>query len=110
MQISGLGGGGTRLYMKPYCLNSCPSFHSGFTHVESDSMSIVGVEARSIGTSILRSYYFQVQRGWDDHIDHLPLAKSLYAHKTKMIIKIETRITNSQIPTKGRHCAMWVYF
>ncbi|KAB1255944.1 F-box/WD repeat-containing protein 12 [Camelus dromedarius] len=36
---------------------------SGFTHVESDSMSIVGVEARNIGTSILRSYYFKVQRG-----------------------------------------------
>lgn len=36
---------------------------SGFTHVESDSMSIVGVEARSVGTSILRSYYFQVQQG-----------------------------------------------
>ncbi|XP_025137920.1 cyclin-dependent kinase 20 isoform X7 [Bubalus bubalis] len=36
---------------------------SGFTHVESDSMSIVGVEARNIGTSILRSYYFQVQCG-----------------------------------------------
>uniref|UniRef100_A0A4W2ESG7 Cyclin-dependent kinase 20 n=2 Tax=Bos TaxID=9903 RepID=A0A4W2ESG7_BOBOX len=36
---------------------------SGFTHVESDSMSIVGVEARNIGTSILRSYYFQVRCG-----------------------------------------------
>ncbi|KAM5261211.1 cyclin-dependent kinase 20 isoform 1-T1 [Hipposideros larvatus] len=36
---------------------------SGFTHVESDSMSIVGVEARSVGMSILRSYYFQVQQG-----------------------------------------------
>lgn len=37
--------------------------------MESDGMSIVGVEARSIGTSILRSYYFQVQRDWDDHTD-----------------------------------------
>ncbi|XP_049751527.1 cyclin-dependent kinase 20 isoform X3 [Elephas maximus indicus] len=36
---------------------------SGFTHVESDSMSIVGVEARGIGTSILRSYYFRVHHG-----------------------------------------------
>ncbi|EFB20048.1 hypothetical protein PANDA_008298, partial [Ailuropoda melanoleuca] len=39
---------------------------SGFTHVESDSMSIVGVEARSIGTSILRSYCFNMQHGSDD--------------------------------------------
>ncbi|EPQ04295.1 F-box/WD repeat-containing protein 12 [Myotis brandtii] len=38
---------------------------SGFTQVESDSMSIVGVEARSAGTSILRSYYFQLQRDLD---------------------------------------------
>ncbi|XP_070315475.1 cyclin-dependent kinase 20 isoform X3 [Odocoileus virginianus] len=36
---------------------------SGFTHVESDGMTIVGVETRNIGTSILRSYYFQVQCG-----------------------------------------------
>ncbi|KAM8964596.1 F-box/WD repeat-containing protein 12-like isoform 3-T3 [Lycaon pictus] len=42
---------------------------SGFTHVESDSMSIVGVEARSIGTSILRSYCFNVQHGSDDCVD-----------------------------------------
>ncbi|XP_040611893.1 F-box/WD repeat-containing protein 12 isoform X1 [Mesocricetus auratus] len=34
---------------------------SGFTHVKSDSMSIAGVEARSNGTSILRSYCFKVQ-------------------------------------------------
>nr|XP_045001966.1 F-box/WD repeat-containing protein 12-like [Jaculus jaculus] len=33
----------------------------GFTHVKSDSMSIVGVEARSTRTSILRSYYYRVQ-------------------------------------------------
>ncbi|XP_077766748.1 cyclin-dependent kinase 20 isoform X3 [Canis aureus] len=42
---------------------------SGFTHVESDSMSIVGIEARSIGTSILRSYCFNVQHGSDDFVD-----------------------------------------
>uniref|UniRef100_A0A8C0RB63 Cyclin dependent kinase 20 n=1 Tax=Canis lupus familiaris TaxID=9615 RepID=A0A8C0RB63_CANLF len=42
---------------------------SGFTHVESDSMSIVGIEARSIGTSILRSYCFNVQHGSDDCVD-----------------------------------------
>uniref|UniRef100_A0A8C6QNV8 F-box and WD-40 domain protein 17 n=1 Tax=Nannospalax galili TaxID=1026970 RepID=A0A8C6QNV8_NANGA len=36
---------------------------SGFTHVKSDSMSIAGVEARSSGTSILRSYYYKVQLG-----------------------------------------------
>ncbi|KAF6327070.1 cyclin dependent kinase 20 [Rhinolophus ferrumequinum] len=41
---------------------------SGFTHVESDSMSIVGVEARSVGTSILRSYYFQVQQDKEQEI------------------------------------------
>ncbi|KAG3293616.1 F-box/WD repeat-containing protein 12-like, transcript variant X4 [Ictidomys tridecemlineatus] len=35
----------------------------GFSHVESDIMSIVGVEARSNGTSILRSYCFKVQCG-----------------------------------------------
>ncbi|XP_073908418.1 F-box/WD repeat-containing protein 12-like isoform X1 [Castor canadensis] len=35
---------------------------SGFIHVKSDSMSIVGMEARSMGTSILRSYCFKVQR------------------------------------------------
>ncbi|EPY73252.1 F-box and WD repeat domain containing 12, partial [Camelus ferus] len=35
-------------------LQPVPSLRSGFTHVESDSMSIVGVEARNIGTSILR--------------------------------------------------------
>ncbi|KAM4878042.1 F-box/WD repeat-containing protein 12-like [Thomomys bottae] len=34
---------------------------SGFIHVKSDSMSIVAVEARSIGTSILRSYCFKVR-------------------------------------------------
>ncbi|EGV99795.1 F-box/WD repeat-containing protein 12 [Cricetulus griseus] len=34
---------------------------SGFTHVKSDSMSIAGIEARSNGTSILRSYCFKVQ-------------------------------------------------
>ncbi|XP_052584910.1 F-box/WD repeat-containing protein 12-like isoform X2 [Peromyscus californicus insignis] len=34
---------------------------SGFTHVKSDSMSIAGVEARSNGTSILRSYCYKVQ-------------------------------------------------
>uniref|UniRef100_H0XHC8 F-box domain-containing protein n=2 Tax=Otolemur garnettii TaxID=30611 RepID=H0XHC8_OTOGA len=34
---------------------------SGFTHVESDSMSIVGVETRNDGTGILRSYCFRVQ-------------------------------------------------
>ncbi|XP_006154404.1 F-box/WD repeat-containing protein 12 [Tupaia chinensis] len=39
---------------------------SGFTHVESDSMSIVGVEARSTGTSILRVYHFRVQRGSEE--------------------------------------------
>ncbi|XP_072617023.1 F-box/WD repeat-containing protein 12-like isoform X4 [Vulpes vulpes] len=42
---------------------------SGFTHVESDSVSIVGVEARSVGTSILRSYCFNVQHGSDDCVD-----------------------------------------
>lgn len=42
---------------------------SGFTHVESNSVSIVGVEARSIGTSILRSYCFNVQHGSDDCVD-----------------------------------------
>nr|XP_025747397.1 F-box/WD repeat-containing protein 12-like [Callorhinus ursinus] len=42
---------------------------SGFTHVESDSMSIVGVEARSIGTSILRSYCFNMQHGSDDCVN-----------------------------------------
>nr|XP_042134404.1 F-box/WD repeat-containing protein 12-like isoform X3 [Peromyscus maniculatus bairdii] len=36
---------------------------SGFTHVKSDSMSIAGVEARSNGTSILRSYCYKVQLG-----------------------------------------------
>ncbi|ELK26915.1 F-box/WD repeat-containing protein 12, partial [Myotis davidii] len=41
---------------------------SGFTQVESDSMSIVGVEARSAGTSILRSYYFQLRRDLGDCI------------------------------------------
>ncbi|XP_027811200.2 F-box/WD repeat-containing protein 12-like isoform X1 [Marmota flaviventris] len=35
----------------------------GFSHVESDIMSIVGVEVRSTGTSILRSYCFKVQCG-----------------------------------------------
>ncbi|XP_047382526.1 F-box/WD repeat-containing protein 12-like isoform X1 [Sciurus carolinensis] len=39
---------------------------SGFSHVESDGMSIVGVEARSSGTSILRSYCFRVQGGQKD--------------------------------------------
>ncbi|XP_006516891.1 F-box and WD-40 domain protein 17 isoform X2 [Mus musculus] len=34
---------------------------SGFTHVKSDSRSIAGVEARSTGTSILRSYCFKVK-------------------------------------------------
>ncbi|XP_060228484.1 F-box/WD repeat-containing protein 12-like isoform X2 [Meriones unguiculatus] len=34
---------------------------SGFTHVKSDSVSIAGVEARSTGTSILRSYCYRVQ-------------------------------------------------
>ncbi|XP_048193714.1 cyclin-dependent kinase 20 isoform X2 [Perognathus longimembris pacificus] len=34
---------------------------SGFIHVKSDSTSIVAVEARSIGTSILRSYCFKVR-------------------------------------------------
>ncbi|XP_058551884.1 F-box/WD repeat-containing protein 12-like [Neofelis nebulosa] len=61
---------------KPPVLKSC--YHllggshrwaSGFTHVEGDSMSIVGVEARNIGTSILRSYCFKVQRGSDDCIN-----------------------------------------
>ncbi|XP_055451129.1 F-box/WD repeat-containing protein 12-like isoform X2 [Psammomys obesus] len=33
---------------------------SGFTHVKSDSVSIAGVEARSTGTSILRSYCYRV--------------------------------------------------
>uniref|UniRef100_A0A8C7ADK2 Uncharacterized protein n=2 Tax=Neovison vison TaxID=452646 RepID=A0A8C7ADK2_NEOVI len=42
---------------------------SGFTHVESDSVSIVGVEARNIGTSILRSYCFNIQRGSDDCVN-----------------------------------------
>ncbi|KAM7092155.1 F-box/WD repeat-containing protein 12-like isoform 1-T1 [Molossus nigricans] len=41
---------------------------SGFTQVESDSVSIAGVEARSAGTSVLRSYYFQVQRGRGDRV------------------------------------------
>ncbi|XP_053433500.1 F-box/WD repeat-containing protein 12-like [Nycticebus coucang] len=41
----------------------------GFTHVESDSMSIVGVEARSNGTGILRSYCFRVQNSWNDGPD-----------------------------------------
>lgn len=36
---------------------------SGFTHVKSDSRSIAGVEARSTGTSILRSYCYKVQLG-----------------------------------------------
>ncbi|XP_031214508.1 F-box/WD repeat-containing protein 12-like isoform X2 [Mastomys coucha] len=36
---------------------------SGFTHVKSDGRSIVGVEARSTGTSILRSYCFKVKGG-----------------------------------------------
>ncbi|KAK7802109.1 hypothetical protein U0070_006212 [Myodes glareolus] len=35
--------------------------YSGFTHVKSDSRSIAGVEARSNGTSILRSYCYKVQ-------------------------------------------------
>ncbi|CAH6799662.1 F-box/WD repeat-containing protein 12 [Phodopus roborovskii] len=34
---------------------------SGFTHVKSDGVSIAGIEARSNGTSILRSYCFKVQ-------------------------------------------------
>nr|XP_012642708.1 F-box/WD repeat-containing protein 12-like isoform X2 [Microcebus murinus] len=42
---------------------------SGFTHVESDSMSIVGVEARSSGTGLLRSYCFRVQHSWNDGTD-----------------------------------------
>ncbi|XP_037348585.1 F-box/WD repeat-containing protein 12-like [Talpa occidentalis] len=46
-----------------HLLGGSHRWSSGFTHVESDSMSIVGVEARSIGTSILRSYYFEVQHG-----------------------------------------------
>lgn len=36
---------------------------SGFTHVKSDSRSIAGVEARSTGTSILRSYCYKVKLG-----------------------------------------------
>ncbi|XP_012781215.2 F-box/WD repeat-containing protein 12-like isoform X2 [Ochotona princeps] len=36
---------------------------SGYMHVESDSRSIVGVEARSVGTSVLRSFCFRVERG-----------------------------------------------
>ncbi|XP_040819547.1 F-box/WD repeat-containing protein 12-like [Ochotona curzoniae] len=36
---------------------------SGYMHVESDSMSIVGIEARSVGTSVLRSFCFKVERG-----------------------------------------------
>lgn len=36
---------------------------SGFTHVKRDSRSIAGVEARSTGTSILRSYCFKVKLG-----------------------------------------------
>ncbi|XP_045878309.1 F-box/WD repeat-containing protein 12-like [Meles meles] len=42
---------------------------SGFTHVESDSVSIVGVEARNTGTSILRSYCFNIQHGSDDCVN-----------------------------------------
>ncbi|XP_047556842.1 cyclin-dependent kinase 20 isoform X5 [Lutra lutra] len=42
---------------------------SGFTHVESDSVSIVGVEARNIGTSILRSYCFNIRHGSDDCVN-----------------------------------------
>ncbi|XP_012495477.1 PREDICTED: F-box/WD repeat-containing protein 12-like [Propithecus coquereli] len=42
---------------------------SGFTHVESDSVSIVGVEARSAGTGILRSYCFRAQHSWNDGPD-----------------------------------------
>lgn len=40
-----------------------PSLCSGYMHVESDSMSIVGIEARSVGTSVLRSFCFKVERG-----------------------------------------------
>ncbi|XP_036276004.1 F-box/WD repeat-containing protein 12 [Pipistrellus kuhlii] len=48
-----------------YLLGGSHRWASGFTQVESDSMSIVGVEARNTGTSILRSYYFQLQRDQD---------------------------------------------
>ncbi|XP_008071190.1 F-box/WD repeat-containing protein 12-like isoform X2 [Carlito syrichta] len=39
---------------------------SGFTHVGGDCASIVAVEARSAGPSILRSYCFRVQPSWGD--------------------------------------------
>ncbi|KAM5227773.1 F-box/WD repeat-containing protein 12 [Ctenodactylus gundi] len=46
-----------------HLLGGSHKWASGFTHVVSDQMNIVGVETRSIGTSILRSYCFQVQHG-----------------------------------------------
>ncbi|XP_076995710.1 F-box/WD repeat-containing protein 12-like isoform X2 [Tamandua tetradactyla] len=45
-----------------YLLGGSHRWASGFTHVQSDGVSIVGVEARGIGTSILRSYCFKVPR------------------------------------------------
>ncbi|XP_010608889.1 F-box/WD repeat-containing protein 12 isoform X1 [Fukomys damarensis] len=46
-----------------HLLGGSHKWASGFTHVESDSTNIVGVEARSNGTSILRSYCFKIQHG-----------------------------------------------
>ncbi|XP_055983987.1 F-box/WD repeat-containing protein 12-like [Sorex fumeus] len=45
-----------------HLLGGSHRWSSGFTHVECDSMSIVGVESRKTGTSVLRSYYFRMSR------------------------------------------------
>ncbi|XP_054980377.1 F-box/WD repeat-containing protein 12-like [Sorex araneus] len=49
-----------------HLLGGSHRWSSGFTQVECDSMSIVGVESRKTGMSVLRSYCFRVSRDcWD---------------------------------------------
>ncbi|XP_054983833.1 F-box/WD repeat-containing protein 12-like isoform X2 [Sorex araneus] len=49
-----------------HLLGGSHRWSSGFTQVECDSMSIVGVESRKTGMSVLRSYCFTVSRDCRD--------------------------------------------